>query len=152
MIELDIQYACSRRGVPAAASFRRFAAAVPHRGRGAAVLRVVAEEEGRALNEAWRGKRGPTNVLSFRSETPPGVKTAHLGDLVICAPVVLREARDQGKDPAAHWAHMTVHGLLHLLGHDHATEAEAARMESLESRILARLGYANPYEQESTGS
>lgn len=147
-IDLEIQYACPRRGVPSALSFRRFAAAVPYRACASAVLRVVGEEEGAMLNERWRGKRGPTNVLSFPAEIPPGVRSAHLGDIVVCAPVVLREAAAQGKPPAAHWAHMTVHGLLHLLGYEHDSDVTASAMEALETRILARLGYTDPYEQE----
>jgi probable rRNA maturation factor len=84
-------------------------------------------------------------VLSFPVEWPPGVSAPLLGDIALCAPVVLREAREQGKRARDHFAHLTVHGVLHLLGHDHADEAEAARMEALETRILARLGIADPY-------
>jgi probable rRNA maturation factor len=92
----------------------------------------------RALNRAYRGKDKPTNVLSFASDH-------EFGDLAICAPVVAREAREQGKQPAAHWAHMVVHGVLHLLGYDHENDRDAARMEAREAKILAQLGMPNPY-------
>ena len=88
------------------------------------------------------------NVLSFTAELAPGLRLPLLGDLVICAPVVAREAREQGKPPAAHYAHLTIHGVLHLLGHDHQLEAPAQRMETLETRILAGLGIADPYADE----
>lgn len=110
------------------------------------VVRYVDAEESRVLNRDYRGRDYATNVLSFPFELPPGVEDPHLGDLVICVPVVEAEARDQGKPPEAHHAHMVVHGLLHLQGYDHETEAEAQQMEMLEIEILGRLGYANPYE------
>jgi probable rRNA maturation factor len=110
------------------------------------VVRIVDEAESAALNDRYRGKPEPTNVLSFPCESPPGLALPHLGDLVICAPVVEREAREQGKPSEAHWAHMLVHGLLHLRGYDHQNEAEAETMEALESAILGQLGYPNPYE------
>ena len=142
-----IQFATARAGRPAPATLRRWALAVLARtGReGAVTLRVVDAEEGAGLNRAWRGKRAPTNVLSFPLETPPGAPEPQLGDVVICAPVVEREAIAQHKPPAAHWAHMVVHGLLHLAGHDHQTAREAAAMERLEIDLLAQLGYPNPY-------
>ena len=108
-------------------------------------IRIVGLEEGQALNRDYRGKDYPTNVLSFPAELPPGVALPLIGDLAICAPVVAREAAEQGKKPTQHWAHMTVHGVLHLLGYDHLEDAEAERMESLETRILASLGIADPY-------
>jgi probable rRNA maturation factor len=116
-------------------------------------IRIVDEAESAGLNEHYRGRAGPTNVLSFPFELPPGIDAdalpempALLGDLVICAPVVLREAAEQGKPPAAHWAHLVVHGVLHLLGHDHLEPAEATRMETLETVILRGLGFPPPYE------
>lgn len=115
-------------------------------------IRLVGEDESRALNHDYRGKDKPTNVLSFPAELPEMVLSElderPLGDLVICAPVVAREADEQGKALAAHWAHMTVHGLLHLLGHDHVEAVDAAVMEPLEIAILARLGWDNPYDDE----
>ncbi len=110
-------------------------------------LRVVDEAEMSELNRAYRGKRGPTNVLSFPAEMPPGLPLPLLGDIVICAPVVTHEAAEQGKSEMAHWAHMVIHGCLHLLGHDHLKDTEAVRMENLEIALLARLGYPNPYQQ-----
>lgn len=97
------------------------------------------------LNRDYRGKSGPTNVLSFPADLPPELALPLLGDIVVCAPVVAREAAEQGKPLAAHWAHMAVHGCLHLLGHDHVEEADAVAMETLESTILAQLGFPCPY-------
>ncbi|HSJ47688.1 MAG TPA: rRNA maturation RNase YbeY [Gammaproteobacteria bacterium] len=114
------------------------------------VIRLVDEAESAELNEAYRGKTGPTNVLSFPFDMPPEVEeTRLLGDLVICAPVVRREAAEQGKTEPAHWAHLVVHGTLHLQGYDHQSEAGAAEMEGLERQILARLGYPDPYHEEA---
>ncbi len=109
------------------------------------VVRLVGEAEGRRLNREFRGRDRATNVLSFPFEPPPGVELDHLGDLVICAPVVAREATAQGKSPEAHWAHMVVHGMLHLQGYDHQNDDQAAIMEGLETQILAGLGYPAPY-------
>jgi len=133
--------------VPGAASLSRWAEAALAGRRSEAELsiRIVGEEEGAALNDTYRHKAGPTNVLSFPAELPAGVPVATLGDLVICAPVVAREAAAQGKLPEAHWAHMVVHGCLHLLGYDHMDDAQAAEMEPLETRILAALGFQDPY-------
>lgn len=126
--------------MPAPARLRRWAiAALGGRG-GEVTLRVVGAAESRTLNARYRGKDQPTNVLSFPSEAP-GV----LGDLVLCAPVVAREARAQGKPPAAHWAHMVVHGVLHLAGFDHIRPADAKVMEGRERAILARLSFPDPY-------
>lgn len=146
MSAVAVEYAVARRGLPAAASFRTWVeAALGARARGPVSLRVVGTAEGRRINKAWRGKDYATNVLSFPAAPMRGVKQAPLGDLVICAPVVAREAREQGKAPRAHWAHLTVHGVLHLVGHDHEHDAEATRMERLERRILAGLGFPDPY-------
>jgi len=110
-------------------------------------LRLVDEAESADFNQRYRGKVGPTNVLSFPFDPPPGGRgRCYLGDLVLCAPLVAREAAEQGKSPEAHWAHLVVHGVLHLLGHDHLDEAEAQAMEALETGILADLGYPPPYE------
>ena len=109
-------------------------------------IRVTDIEESAELNERYRNKKGPTNVLSFPFEDPPGIVTEVLGDLVICAPVVQREADEQGKPQEAHWAHMLVHGVLHLCGYDHIDASEADKMENLETAILADLGYPPPYD------
>ena len=111
------------------------------------VIRVVDEEESAALNGQYRGKAGPTNVLSFPFQAPPGMKTEILGDLLICAPVVVREAEEQGKSLPAHWAHMVVHGVLHLQGYDHIDEQEAVIMETAEIAIMNGLGFPNPYAE-----
>lgn len=108
-------------------------------------LRIVAAAESRQLNKAYRGKAAPTNVLSFPYEAMPGVQTGLLGDLAICAEVVEREAAEQLKPVEAHWAHMVIHGTLHLLGYDHVEAQDAEVMEALEIRKLAALGIANPY-------
>ena len=110
-------------------------------------LRLVGMEEGAELNSTWRHKAGPTNVLAFPGPAeglPPGVPR-EFGDLVICLPVVLREAAEQGKPTVSHLAHLVVHGTLHLLGYTHDEEADAARMEALETRVLAGLGIPDPY-------
>ena len=137
--EIVVQRAVGPKGLPSAASLRAFAqAALPTR-HGELTIRIVDAAESRALNHGYRGKDKPTNVLSFHGEKPV------LGDLVICAPVVAREAREQRKTLRAHWAHMVVHGCLHLQGHDHEHDADAARMEAREIRILKLLGFSNPY-------
>jgi probable rRNA maturation factor len=149
-VTLSVGYGASRKGVPAAASFRNWVEAALRgaRRRKATELsiRIVDTKEGRTLNREYRGKDYATNVLSFPVELPPGITLPLIGDLAICAPVVAKEAKEQGKNPRDHWAHMTVHGVLHLLGYDHIDEAEAEAMEALETRILAGLGIADPYE------
>jgi probable rRNA maturation factor len=148
-LEVGLSYAAPRDGVPASTSFRRWAEAAllgaRHRKPAALSIRIVGAREGRALNLQYRGKDYATNVLSFPVELPRGVASPLLGDLVICAPVVAREAREQHKAPRDHYAHLTVHGVLHLLGFDHQNERDATRMETLETRILATLGIADPY-------
>lgn len=111
-------------------------------------VRLVDEEEMTLLNETYRNQKGPTNVLSFPADLPPDLDLPLLGDIVVCAPVVRAEAAQQGKSASAHWAHMTVHGTLHLLGYDHIEEEEAAKMEALESAILGQLDYSCPYEND----
>ncbi|MBL8249219.1 MAG: rRNA maturation RNase YbeY, partial [Candidatus Competibacter sp.] len=147
-LELDLQIALDMPGLPTESEFRRWAeaalAGADYQQDAELTLRIVNEAEITALNASYRHKQGPTNVLSFSSEAPPEAAGALLGDIVICAPVVLREAIAQEKAPAAHWAHLVAHGVLHLLGYDH-DEAQAEAMESLEIRILAGLGYSDPY-------
>lgn len=109
-------------------------------------VRIVDEDESAQLNQTYRHKSGPTNVLSFPFKAPAGVELPLLGDLVICAPLVEREANEQNKTTKAHWAHMVVHGSLHLQGYDHIEAQQAKQMEALEIDILGRLGFSNPYE------
>jgi probable rRNA maturation factor len=152
-LDVSVGYALPRAGLPAAVSFRRWvAAALDGRIREADLaIRIVDAKDGRALNRHYRGKDYATNVLSFPAEVaegvklPKGVKMPLLGDLVLCAPVIAREAREQGKPLNAHYAHLTVHGALHLLGWDHEDECDAECMEKLEREILAGLGIDDPY-------
>jgi probable rRNA maturation factor len=112
-------------------------------------VRVVDEMESQTLNSQYRGKHSPTNVLSFPANLPKDIPVCHLGDIVICAGVVKREAEQQGKEARAHWAHMVVHGTLHLLGYDHINDADASIMESLETKILTGLLFPPPYQQQT---
>ncbi len=112
------------------------------------VIRIVDEPESQQLNRDYRGKDRPTNVLSFPFYAPPEVVSPLLGDLVICAPVVIKEAQQQGKPALAHWAHLVVHGVLHLQGYDHQTEDQAESMEGLERTILQKLHFSDPYHEE----
>ncbi len=111
-------------------------------------IRVVDEAESQELNGTYRGKEKPTNVLSFPFEAPEHIELSLLGDLVICAPVVEREASEQKKSLEAHWAHMVIHGVLHLQGYDHVNDTDAEVMEGLEIAILNALGYNNPYAEQ----
>lgn len=148
-VTLSVGYGASRKGVPSTASFRLWVEAAlrgaKRRKAAELAIRIVDAKEGRTLNRDYRGKDYATNVLSFPVELPPGVNLPLIGDLVICAPVVVREAAEQGKPSRHHWAHMTVHGVLHLLGYDHIEDKEAEAMEALETRILAGLGIDDPY-------
>ncbi len=114
------------------------------------VLRISDEAESRQLNHEYRGRDRPTNVLSFPYDPVPELDLQHVGDLVICAPVVRREAAEQGKSAEAHWAHMVVHGMLHLQGYDHENDDEAGAMEALETEILTGLGYPAPYDEQAS--
>jgi len=146
-LRLTVQRAARARPLPGSASLARWvSAALPARARGVAeiTLRLVDTRESAALNSRYRGKRGATNVLSFSHELPPG-QSGLAGDLVICAPLVAREAAAQGKGVRAHWAHLVVHGILHLRGYDHVHETDAKAMEALEIRVLKQLGYPCPY-------
>jgi probable rRNA maturation factor len=148
-LAVTVQDAAGAAGTPSAQQLRAWARhALGPAARGELTLRIVDEEESAALNSRYRGKRGSTNVLSFGTEPPTAAidgELLPLGDLVICAAVVQREAREQGKPVPAHWAHMVVHGVLHLQGYDHETSAQAATMEARERELLAALGFPDPY-------
>lgn len=148
-LNLSVQYACHSTGLPLRPQLRRWARAaldVDGKRGGQITVRLVDEEEGQALNREYRGKDYATNVLSFPYELAPRV----WGDLVLCAPVVQREAAAQNKPLEAHFAHLIVHGMLHLQGYDHEqSEDEARQMESQERELLAALGYPNPYSGEA---
>jgi probable rRNA maturation factor len=146
-LDVSVEYALPRAGLPASVSFRKWvAAALAGRIREADLaIRVVGTKEGRALNRHYRGKDYATNVLSFPAELPEGVRLPLLGDIVLCAPVIAREAREQKKALTAHYAHLTVHGALHLLGWNHEDAREADAMEQLEREILAEMGIEDPY-------
>ncbi|MCE8024500.1 MULTISPECIES: rRNA maturation RNase YbeY [Halomonadaceae] len=146
---VDRQAALSDRELPAQAALENWVAAVlarfPGETRHEVTVRFVDADEGQALNRDYRGRDKPTNVLSFPFDGPPGIALPLLGDLVLCHPVVEREAAEQSKRLEHHYAHLVVHGMLHLLGHDHLEDEEAEAMEQLERDILADLGIADPY-------
>ena len=151
-LAVDVQCALADDSVPPPESLIKWSRAALAREAGVAepggvelTIRIVDAEEGRALNERWRKARGPTNVLSFPAQAACGLAPRLLGDVVICAPVVCREAGAQRKPLEAHWAHMVVHGVLHLLGYGHGDETEAGIMEGREAEILRSLGYRDPY-------
>lgn len=145
-IEVDLQVVSECQSIPSEANFQRWAEAALH-GRGPTLLtiRVVDSEESADLNARYRSRSGPTNVLSFTADLPAEVDYPLLGDIVICAPLVIEEAASQGKSSEAHWAHLVVHGVLHLLGFDHQAEPETGQMETREIAVLASLGYPDPY-------
>jgi probable rRNA maturation factor len=140
-LNLSVQYACNRTGLPLRADFVRWARAALVDG-GEVTIRLVETDEGQSLNKEYRGKDYATNVLSFPYDTEPVVS----GDLVICPSVVAREAIEQNKPLAAHYAHLVVHGMLHLQGWDHENDDDALAMENEETEILAALGYPDPYQ------
>ena len=148
---IDLQIACEQEsGLPTAEQIEQWATAAvqPQSDEVEMTVRIVDEAESHALNLNYRGKDRPTNVLSFPLECPDEVELPLLGDLVICRQVVEREAQEQDKPLMAHWAHMVVHGSLHLLGYDHIEDDEAEEMESLETQIMTGLGFADPYLSE----
>ena len=148
---LDLQLACeNEQGLPAEADFQRWLDAVlpKFQQESEVTIRLVDEAESHELNHTYRGKDKPTNVLSFPFEAPPGIELPLLGDLIICRQVVEKEAKEQEKALEAHWAHMVIHGSLHLLGYDHIEDDEAEEMEALETEIMLALGYPDPYISE----
>lgn len=147
-LEIDLQIASQSQDLPTEPQLKAWAQAAlnSHRANAELSLRIVDEDESQQLNGQYRQKDKPTNVLSFPADLPEELQLPLLGDLVICAPVVAREAEEQNKALDAHWAHMLVHGTLHLLGYDHIDETDATEMEALETQIITELGFAPPYE------
>jgi probable rRNA maturation factor len=148
---LDLQLACEdNTGLPEESQFQKWLDAVipQFQAESEVTIRLVDTAESHELNLTYRGMDKPTNVLSFPFEAPSGIELPLLGDLIICRQVVEREAAEQGKPLEAHWAHMVVHGSLHLLGYDHIEDEEAEEMESLETEIMLALGYEDPYISE----
>lgn len=148
---IDLQLACEKQqGLPTLAQLQHWAemAVKPQQPDIEMTIRIVDEAESHHLNLTYRGKDKPTNVLSFPFESPAEIALPLLGDLVICRQIVEQEAEQQNKPLLAHWAHMVVHGSLHLLGYDHIEEQEAQEMESLETEIMQQLGFTDPYLSE----
>lgn len=146
-ITVDIQYAYRDKCTPDRKTIKKWIKVIliEFRDNAEVTIRIVDENESKSLNSKWRKVNGPTNVLSFPAEVINSVDTSFLGDVIICAPVVIREAMEQNKTAEAHWAHMIIHGILHLLGYDHINGHDAEVMESLEVKFLEKLGYGNPY-------
>ncbi|MGL4475692.1 MAG: rRNA maturation RNase YbeY [Shewanella sp.] len=148
---IDLQIATDNNQLPSESDFELWVRAALGNTMTEAELtiRIVDEAESQSLNHDYRGKDKPTNVLSFPFEAPPGIELPLLGDLVICAKVVENEALTQNKALQAHWAHMVIHGCLHLLGYDHINDEEAEEMESLEIELIQSLGYPDPYKEQN---
>jgi probable rRNA maturation factor len=146
-LSLTVQYASAAQNLPTRAQLRRWLKAALRRD-ATMTLRIVDEAEGRESNKNYRGKDYATNVLTFVYDDSATLT----GDVVICAPVVAREAQEQGKELAAHYAHLAIHAALHLQGHDHENDSEAAEMEALESRLMLELRYPDPYQTTRTAN
>lgn len=143
-LSLAVQFACTAQNLPTPAQFRKWVkSALPIDAE--VTLRIVDEEEGRMLNRTYRVKDYATNVLTFPLEEEPVL----MGDIILCAPVVAEEAQAQQKSLEAHYAHLTIHGVLHLQGYEHEDDAQAEFMESMETQTLQRLGYADPYHHNN---
>lgn len=160
IVDVEVQYVSEAEGIPDQAQIQYWVESAltlskelekkKESRQAELVVRVVDREESAQLNQQYRGKQGATNVLSFPFEMPDEVKESGdmnlLGDLIVCAPVVEEQAQEQGKELFAHWAHMVVHGCLHLIGYDHQVLVDAEEMESLETTILTEMGFPSPYE------
>ncbi|MEN9450460.1 MAG: endoribonuclease YbeY [Pseudomonadota bacterium] len=146
-IKITIQSLASNSFIPSRYFLQRWVnkALVKQVGSNEVNIRLVSKKESAELNSTYRHKKGPTNILSFPFEPPPGVSSAFLGDLVICAALVNQQAKQQTKTRLAHWAHLVIHGCLHLVGYDHIHDKDAIKMEAVEIQLLEDLGYENPY-------
>ncbi len=146
-VKIEVQYALERTEDLPTEEFLHCCAELVADGDSKAelVIRIVDRAESAELNQNYRGASGPTNVLSFPFEPPLQIETSYLGDLVICAPVVAKEAVEQQKEQLRHWAHLVIHGTLHLLGYDHQRDSDACVMEARGAGLLARLGFPVPY-------
>lgn len=146
-VELELQVASKAKTLPHPAQFREWVSVALNEKIKTAELtiRIVDEEEMTSLNFQYLNKKGPTNVLSFPYDPLPGMPTRLLGDIIICAPVIEEEAAQQNKELLAHWAHMIIHGILHLIGYDHVDPDEALEMEALETKLLTTLNFPEPY-------
>ncbi|HHJ19875.1 MAG TPA: rRNA maturation RNase YbeY [Gammaproteobacteria bacterium] len=145
-LKAEVQYESQADNLPSQQQFSQWLLrCFPNQVDETVLIRLVDIPESTALNEQYRGKSGPTNILSFPFDVPEHVPNQHLGDLVICAPIVCSEATAQGKPLTDHWAHLLVHGVLHLLGYDHITEPDAREMEALEVKLLQNIGISDPY-------
>lgn len=153
MIKINIQRIATSPGLPDNQHIRKWARAAlsieKNSGDRELTIRIVDETEGTQLNRQWRNGKGPTNVLSFPAGDIEKYSPGLLGDIVLCAPVIVREAHEQNKTPESHWAHMVIHGTLHLLDYDHLDAEEAEKMEALEIQLLESLGHKNPYYCET---
>lgn len=154
-VYVDLQLACeNEQNLPSLAELELWvstainAGSEQQRDEAELTVRIVDSEESQQLNHQYRNKNKPTNVLSFPFQNPPGITLPLLGDLIICKEVVEKEAIEQQKPLLAHWAHMLIHGTLHLLGYDHIDEDEAEAMESIETKLMIELGYSDPYLSE----
>jgi len=146
-VTIDLSIASHSNQIPSETAFKKWvnAVAISQSEDYEISIHVIDEKESSSLNHTWRNKEGPTNVLSFPADLPEGVPISLLGDLAVCAPVIEKEASEQAKSLEAHWAHIIIHGTLHLFGYDHVDESEAEEMESMEIDIMKRLGFSNPY-------
>ncbi|MDP0561620.1 MAG: rRNA maturation RNase YbeY [Candidatus Endonucleobacter sp. (ex Gigantidas childressi)] len=150
-IHVDLQIASESSKLPSLPDIERWvsAALIKRTSELEISIRIVDITEGAKLNQQWRNKSGPTNVLSFPADLPVEVGLSLLGDLVICAPTVEEESKEQGKSLQAHWAHIVIHGTLHLLGYDHIEDDQARLMESLEVKIMKSIGFPDPYQDNN---
>ena len=142
---MEIQRAVEDSTIPDDEQFQKWAAAIEASDKQVVSIRIVDEVEIAALNQQYRKKSHATNVLAFPADIPTEVDLPFIGDIVICAPVVAKQAAEQGKSLLSHWAHMTLHGILHLQGYDHIDDADAKIMENIEVHLMSKLGFSNPY-------